>query len=160
MASNALTWTVKWRAREVDWPTIVRRAIRANAISYLNPPIKNFGVPGIRKAAALAPSWGEIIDDAPAQLAKMALLIEGGGTGGGLFRRMYRDFLSEANIHLKSDLIDEARELVDQSSNGWTEASALLDHFKSDQTSLDSVAEIFSRNADLEEQAFGLLSQL
>jgi hypothetical protein len=157
MASNALTWTVKVPVSKIDWQAVVRKAICSNAASYLNPPIKNFGASGIRKAANLAPTWTDTIEDAPAQLAQMGMLIERAGTGGGLFRRMYSDFLDEANSHLNSASVDKARELIRKSGEGWTAVSNLLDRFEATKTGLDDVADILLENANLEERAFQLL---
>lgn len=160
MASNALTWTVKVTNSEIDWPTSIRKAIRANAISYLNPPIKNFGASGIRKTAAMAPDWLDTIKDAPQQLMQMGMLIEQGGTGGGLFRRMYRDFLAEANEYLNSPVLDQAQEMIGASSQGWTKISVLLAQIEDDSAALSNVSELLLQNADLEEKAFGLLATL
>ncbi len=57
MASNALTWSVVDLPTEIDWRTVVRRAIAATATAYLNPPIANFGAQGIRKTAKLVVGW-------------------------------------------------------------------------------------------------------
>lgn len=160
MASNALTWTVTAPLGGIDWPACIRKAIRANSTDYLNPPIRNFGADGIRKAAALAPGWAHTIENAPVELAQMGLLMERAGTGGGLFRRMYRDFLVEANALLKSAAVDEAAELIGESGKNWTQAAELLMQFAGDPAALDHVAALWTINADLEEKAFGLLVDL
>lgn len=158
MASNALTWTLSRAGSEVDWQGVTKKAIQANAHSYNTPPIKNFGAAGIRKAAAMAPSWKDTVADAPNQLALMGMLIERAGTGGGLFRRLYADFLLEANGYLNSDIIAEAEVLIRSAGEGWTKASNSLQHFQEDEAVLDDVAETFLEIADLEESAFGLLA--
>jgi hypothetical protein len=48
--------------------------------------------------------------------------------------------------------------LIEKSSEGWTEASALLEQFEDDPTALKKVSEILVANAYLEEQAFRLLA--
>lgn len=158
MASNALTWTLSQIGSEVDWQGVTKKAIRVNAQSYNTPPIKNFGASGIRKAALMAPKWKDTVADAPNQLALMGMLIERAGTGGGLFRRLYADFLLEANGYLNSDIIAEAEALIRSAGEGWTKASNSLQHFQEDEAVLDDVAETFLEIADLEESAFGLLA--
>ena len=158
MASNALTWTVNVPRGQIDWAAAARRAIRANAKSYLAPPIRNFGAPGIRKAAGMAVNWGQTLEDAPAQLAQMGMLMERAGTGGGLFRRMYGAFLDEANGYLRDDGVAQARGLIGKSAQGWTQAAALLGAVQSHPAALDEVAQLFLQIADWEEQAFTLLA--
>ena len=160
MASNALTWTVDVPNTEINWPRVTQQAIKTNAVSYLNPPIKNFGASGIRKAAAQVKTWPDTIEDAPKQLAQMGMLMERAGTGGGLFRRMYRDFLIEANAYLNIGEIEEAGELIAESSEGWTNAATLLEQFENSASSINKVAETLLENADLEERAFRLLASV
>lgn len=157
MSSNALTWTLKAPTGEIDWPKVLRKAISTNAMSYLTPPIKNFGATGIRKAAKLIPSWKDTVEDASVQFALMGSLMERGGTGGGLFRRIYRDFLIEANEHLHSDTIAHASDLIGEASENWTKSATLLEQVKEHPDVLNKVAEIFLSNAELEERAFKLL---
>ncbi|GAA6188239.1 BtrH N-terminal domain-containing protein [Litorivita sp. NS0012-18] len=160
MASNALTWTVKGPSAKPDWAGAARRAIRANAASYLAPPIRNFGASGIRKAAGMAANWGQTIEDAPAQLAQMGMLMERAGTGGGLFRRIYGAFLDEAAGYLGAAALAPARALIGKSAQGWTRAAALLETVQSDPAALDEVAPLFLQIADWEEQAFALLAEI
>lgn len=91
-------------------------AIRATAQEFLHPPIANLGHRGIRKAAATMPKWEERGVD----LKLVATLMERGGTGGALFRNLYRDFLAECGIEAGYDEIaplwTEAAELVSRGS--------------------------------------------
>jgi hypothetical protein len=72
----------------------VREAIHRTAHEFLNPPISNLGHRGIRKAAAKLRTWEERGVD----LQLVSTLMERGGTGGALFRNLYRDFLAECGI--------------------------------------------------------------
>ncbi len=77
----------------------VRAAIREAATGMLQPPIANFGVRGIRKAARLVPRWPAGLDAAAlrgACINAFFLIDAAGGTGGGLFRYLYGRFLEEA----------------------------------------------------------------
>ena len=157
MASNALTWTISLKSSEIDWPKVTKRAIRSNAHAYNNPPIKNFGASGIRKAATMAPSWKHTVADAPNQLALMGLLLERAGTGGGCFRQFYADFLEEANESLNMDVISEAAELIGSSSESWSKVANCLQNFQENETALDETAALLLNIAALEEEAFRML---
>ena len=161
MASDALTWTVAVPDADIDWSAAIRNAIVANANSYLNPPISNFGAKGIRKAAKLVPTWLDTVADAPAELARIGMLMERGGTGGGLFRAMYRDFLTEANDHLASPVIEAARDRFAEAARLWTEVSEhLIAAGDAGRCRLEEAAGLLLRLADLEEAAFRDLATL
>ena len=158
MASNALTWTVT-AVSAVDWPTAVRAAIAGNSADYLNPPIRSFGARGIRKAAELAPRWVDTIPEPSTQLPLMAHLMEHGGTGGGLFRAIYRDFLLEVAERLGSLELKRCAALFDQAADLWTQVAAALDRAGHQGTpSLQHAADLMSRVADVEESAFTRLA--
>ena len=74
-----------------------------------------------------------------------------------MFRRIYRDFLIEANEHLHSDTIAHASDLIGEASENWTKSATLLEQVKEHPDILNKVAEIFLSNAELEERAFKLL---
>jgi hypothetical protein len=76
----------------------VRQAIAEQAGMMLEPPIRNIGVPGIRKAALMIPKWPQTLDADAVRgaLFNAHLFIHPeGGTGGGLFRYMFSRFLRE-----------------------------------------------------------------
>jgi hypothetical protein len=71
----------------------------------LDPPMRNFGVPGLVKWAELltAPAdpkgWPHLLDAPGRQFQLLTWLydwVETAGTGGGFFRALYADFLEEA----------------------------------------------------------------
>ena len=85
----------------------VRQAILEQAKSMLEPPIRNIGVKGIRKAAESVAKWPEELgaDELRFALFNNYLFISPvGGTGGGVFRYMFSRFLREA-----SEIVDDAR---------------------------------------------------
>ena len=80
-------------------PAEVREAISDACRQMLAPPIANFGVKGIRKAARETAEWPRVLDaDALRRTcSNVAMFIDHrGGTGGGIFRYMYGRFLAEA----------------------------------------------------------------
>ena len=77
----------------------VRAAIANQARAMLEPPIRNLGVAGIRKAASEIPRWPALADGWGLPEALFNLYVfesEVGGSGGGLFRFMLSRFLREA----------------------------------------------------------------
>ena len=64
----------------------------------LNPPIKNFGVEGIRKAGSQIRKREKQFSDNDFRMSifNIYLFVTVAGTGGGIFRYMYSRFLKEA----------------------------------------------------------------
>jgi len=74
-------------------------AIRHQASFMLSPPIANLGVKGIRKAAGEVSRWDSLLaaDELRGALFNIWIFASAvGGSGGGLFRRMFSRFLGEA----------------------------------------------------------------
>jgi len=73
-------------------------AIRQVIDAELRPPIRNFGVPGMRHTADELLKWPSQFSDFDLRmnLFSLYIFIESGGTGGGCFRPMYGRFLREA----------------------------------------------------------------
>ena len=146
-------------AIRIDWRRIVTAAITANAGDYLNPPIANFGPAGIRKTAAMVRTWPDryAADD----IAQIGSLMEHGGTGGGLFRNFYRDFLVEANQYLDAPELDEAAPMFDQAARWWTRIANLFIGTGAGRSRDGAeAADLLGRVADLEEAAMTLLAGL
>ncbi|MBN1137234.1 MAG: BtrH N-terminal domain-containing protein [Anaerolineae bacterium] len=77
----------------------VREAIVAQAHLMLEPPIRNIGVAGIRKAADAVPRWTVKLNTDEVRWALFNTYIfvsPEGGSGGGNFRYMFSRFLAEA----------------------------------------------------------------
>jgi hypothetical protein len=91
-----------------------RLAITKQALRMINPPIRNFGVTGIRTAAERIPHWpgqlssGEICST----LFNIYIFVSPvGGSGGGCFRYMFGRFLAEAAVITdETHLADSAAE--------------------------------------------------
>jgi hypothetical protein len=78
----------------------VRQAILDQVQPMLEPPIRNIGVKGIRKAAQMVPKWPAKLDPDELRFALFNAHIfvsPVGGTGGGCFRYMFSRFLGEAS---------------------------------------------------------------
>jgi hypothetical protein len=92
----------------------VRQAIAQQAEPMLEPPISNFGVEGIRKAARMVVKWPDSMSEKEIGWTFFNCYIfisPEGGSGGGNFRYMFSRFLREgAGITGNSRLVESADE--------------------------------------------------
>ncbi|GAB1820017.1 BtrH N-terminal domain-containing protein [Herbidospora sp. RD11066] len=122
MTARNRSFTITVPPRSPRWQDQLVPAIRDCAEAFLAAPIANLGHRGIEKAAKKVPKWELSADD----LSTIALLMEKGGTGGALFRVLYRDFLGEC-----AELIDDAKlraahALYAEAATLWTCVSASI----------------------------------
>jgi hypothetical protein len=103
-----------------------RQAVRNNATEFLNPPIKNIGYKGIRKTSSQIKEWFKSSKDVKRDFQTTANLMERAGTGGSLFRNLYRDFLKEAAELLKSEEIKVAHSDYSEIAEKWKKVSELF----------------------------------
>ncbi|MFJ2342580.1 BtrH N-terminal domain-containing protein [Streptomyces antimycoticus] len=101
-------------------------AIAACADAFLKPPIANLGHRGIEKAGKQVRTWLERTDNPRRDLPQAALLMEQAGTGGALFRNLYRDFLAECAQLLDSDHLRTGHAMYTEAATLWTEVAALI----------------------------------
>jgi hypothetical protein len=161
MAAKARSWTVEPPKRSPDIPAAVRKALRANARSYLAPPFKGASFLGIRKLADSLPRWQSLARNPRQDLELAALLMERAGTGGALFRNFYRAFLEEAATILgKSPALTGARQLFADSAREWTSVAALIEESarSGDRAPLNQAAASCRRIAELEVAAMKKLA--
>lgn len=111
-------------------PSIIPSIITC-AEDFLAPPIANLGNRGIRVAAQRVRSWFDRVEDPGRDLAVIAGLMERAGTGGALFRNLYRDFLTECHEFLEGEpgagLIEQGRDLFAESASLWTNVAQLIE---------------------------------
>jgi hypothetical protein len=128
MSSKNLYYTIATSASgRGDLKEIVRGAILNNAKDYLNPPITNIGFKGILKTSSEIKKWFRNSKDIGKDFCTTALLMEKAGTGGSLFRNLYRDFLKEAYELLKLDSVAEAHRQFSVIAEQWKKVSSLFD---------------------------------
>lgn len=150
-------------------PAIVPAIVEC-AEAFLHPPIANIGHRGIRTTAKRAPSWLDRVEDPPRDLPQMAMLMERAGTGGALFRTLYRDFLT-ACLPLLDDgdgpggraaAVERGRDLFAESATLWTRVAGLVERagLDGDPAGLTEAAGLLLRIADLETAAMGTLRSL
>jgi hypothetical protein len=142
--------------------TEIATSIAQTVDALLNPPIKNFGVMGLRHTASQLLQWPAIFkeEELRMNLFNLYVFIEIGGTGGGCFRPMYARFLEEgAKIAHKSALMSVA-EIFHQSGARFTEIALLFKEaakMKGVEEKVRSASRLFGEIASLEEKACLLL---
>jgi hypothetical protein len=163
MAAKARSWTIAPVKKKPDVAAAARKAIRANAKTYLAPPFKGASFLGIRKLSDSLPQWREIAKNPAQDLELAALLMERAGTGGALFRNFYRDFLAEsAELLGRSKALEEARQLFADSAIEWTAIAALVEEsgHSGERAPLVDAAARCARVADIEVAAMKKLASI
>jgi len=172
-------FTFSFPKESVPLEEAIKTAIKSNAESFLNPPIKKLGINGIRHFAKQVIKWPDIIHGtvydpiqfkAQIPMLKLTLFlayafIEEAGTGGGLFRRMYSRFLREASNVLHAKILEEASDSMMKSAGIWTEIANIL--LVASEAQKDKVKDILAKAqpkivecAKIEEKAFKLLASV
>jgi hypothetical protein len=128
MASRNLYYTLSKTARKFDLKTAIPSAIRNNATEFLNPPINNIGYKGILKTSTEIIKWFKVSTDIENDFKMSAMLMEKAGTGGALFRNLYRDFLKESYDLLKVSKLKSGHEAFVEIAELWTSVSQLFEN--------------------------------
>ncbi|MCB9263318.1 MAG: BtrH N-terminal domain-containing protein [Flavobacteriales bacterium] len=126
MSSKNLYYILNKTDKKYDLKSAVVTAIRHNATDYLNPPINNIGYKGILKTSKEIQKWFDTSKDIETEFKASAMIMEKAGTGGALFRNLYRDFLQESYELLKLDKLKEANKQFIDIANLWTDISNLF----------------------------------
>ncbi|GIH13913.1 BtrH N-terminal domain-containing protein [Rugosimonospora africana] len=160
MTARNLSYTIAGPAARPDLGEAIRAAVLRNAHDFLNPPIANLGHRGIGKAARQVTRWLDRSADPSRDLCQAAMLMERGGTGGGLFRAMYRDFLAECASIVDDDSLHRGHQAYAQIAPLWTEVSAQIGAAgeTGDPDHLTRASEILAELADLERHAMETLA--
>ena len=126
MSSKNLYYTLQKTDKNFDLNTAIIAAIRNNANEYLNPPISNISYKGIFKTSSEIIKWFKQSKNIKNEFKTSAMLMEKAGTGGALFRNLYRDFLKESYELIKLDKIKSAHQAFVEIAGLWTSVSGLF----------------------------------
>lgn len=127
MSSKNRSYTIQRTRKDYELMNAIKTAVNNNANDYLNPPISNIGYRGILKTSVEIKKWFKNSKDVARDFTTTAMLMEKAGTGGALFRNLYRDFLKESADLLESDQIHAAFLEFSQIAELWTEVASLFD---------------------------------
>ncbi len=159
MSSRNRSFTIEKYQDLPELSDVVREAIYRNALDYLNPPIKNLGYKGIQKAAGEIQKWFDSSKDIENEFGTVAMLMERAGTGGSLFRNLYRDFLFQSAEMLDCKKIHKGYLDFVIIAEKWKEVSNLFDLVGSNQSRLhlNKASKLLIEISDLEETAMKAL---
>ncbi|MFE6614276.1 BtrH N-terminal domain-containing protein [Amycolatopsis sp. NPDC057786] len=160
MTGKNRSFTIGVDAPPVPLTDAIRTAVLANAAEFLDPPIANLGYRGIGKAAVQVRKWLERSNDPARDLPQAAVLMERAGTGGALFRRIYRDFLEEAAALVDDAGLRTAYEKYREITPLWTEVADLFTRAgeTGDAGKLHDASALLSELARLEQEAMTALA--
>ena len=159
MSSKNLSYTIEATNKKYDLKKEIMQAIGNNAKNYLNPPIQNISYKGILKTSKEIIKWFKRSKDVEGDFKTTAMLMEKAGTGGALFRNLYRDFLKESYQILKVEEINESYEMFVDIARLWRAVSNLF--VKAGDTKniehINKASEILVELADKEKRAMDIL---
>ncbi|MGJ1319752.1 BtrH N-terminal domain-containing protein [Sphingobacterium spiritivorum] len=159
MSSRNLYYTLQKTDHKFELKTAITAAIRNNAADYLNPPITNIGYKGILKTSTEIVKWFKTSKDIQNEFKTSAMMMEKAGTGGALFRNLYRDFLKESYGLLKIEKLNTAYESFSEIAELWTSISQLFDKVSetADLSYILQASAILKTIADKEKKTMELL---
>lgn len=160
MSSKNLYFTLQKTNKDFDLKTAIITAIKNNAALYINPPIANVGYKGILKTSTEIVKWYKTSKDIEGEFKTSAMLMERAGTGGALFRNLYRDFLAESYELLQLDKLKIGFDNFTEIAKLWTTVSELF--IKVSETKdfeyIKQASEILKTLSNKEENAMKLLA--
>lgn len=162
MAAKSLSYTLKQTGPAPDLAAILSGAIARNARGFLNPPIKNFGYAGIAKTAVEIKKWFKNSSNADYEFTTTAMIMEKAGTGGGIFRYIYADFLNEAHDITGLAPLKEAATAYALIAKDWTQVANLFETAgkSGDPKYIDETSDILKDLSKREQAAMSLLNAL
>lgn len=155
MSSRNRSYTIHENGELPDLKAAVKQAIQRNSSDFLNPPIKNIGYKGILKTSIEIKKWFKSSSNVKRDFQTTAMLMERGGTGGALFRNLYRDFLKESAQLLESEGMAKAADQYAEIARYWEKVAGLFMEAgeKEDIKYINESAEILKELSELERKA-------
>ena len=159
MSSKNLSYTIEATNKKYDLKKEIILAISNNAKNYLNPPIQNISYKGILKTSKEIIKWFKRSKDVEGDFKTTAMLMEKAGTGGALFRNLYRDFLKESYQKTGVEEIKVSYEMFVDIARLWRAVSKLF--IKAGDTKdiayIYEASKILIELADKEKKAMNIL---
>jgi len=162
MSSKNLYYTITGSGGDLDLKEMLIAALVNNAKEYLAPPISNISYKGILKSSEEVIKWYKTSKAIESEFKMAADLMEKAGTGGALFRNLYRDFVKESYDLLGIEQLAVVHQEFVQIALLWTSLSELFNQI-SETASFDVVqqaSEIFKTLAAKEKNAMEILASL
>lgn len=162
MSSKNLYYTIAGNSENVDLKQAVIAAVVANAKEYLAPPINNISYRGILKTSEEVIKWYKTSQAIESEFKMAADFMEKAGTGGALFRNLYRDFIRESYDLLGIKQLEVVHHEFVQIALLWTSLSELFNQI-AETASFDAVQQasaILKTLATKEKNAMEILASL
>jgi hypothetical protein len=162
MSSKNLYYFLRKTDKKMDLNTAIITAIRNNASEHINPPIANIGYKGILKTSSEIIKWFKTSKDVENDFKLTAMMMEKAGTGGALFRNLYRDFLKESYFLLKLDKLKAGHEAFIEIADLWSSVSQLFEKVSQtkDFNFILKASDILKAISDKEKKAMEVLATL
>jgi hypothetical protein len=159
MGSSNLHFSFSAKGKDSDLNTAVISAIQNNAKLYLHPDNPVEGNYGINLLSNDIVEWFNRGNEIESGFKSTAKMMEKAGTGGALFRNLYRDFLKESYELLKIIELKNGYESFVQIAQLWNEVSEifLLIAQNQDIKHVQKASEIIKEIAEKEKKAMELL---
>lgn len=162
MYGKNLSFVIDRSTEEKVLEDAIKVAIKSNAYKFLNPPITNFGHKGLIRTSKEIKKWYKVSTDIEEEFRFASIMMEKGGTGGAMFRNLYRDFLHEAMAIIDDEVLKEAHELFSESSRLWSKVSDTLMAISRTKSYdlVDEVSDLFVQIEYIESKAMRVLLTL
>lgn len=162
MSSKNLYYTLQLTDKKFDLKNAIPSAIRNNAAEYLSPPIANIGYKGILKTSSEIIKWFNSSKSIEIEFKQSANIMEKAGTGGALFRNLYRDFLKESYDFLQLDQLKTGYENFVEIAKLWTSIYDLF--IKASETKdfkyIQQASDILKAISDQEQKTMEILTTI
>ncbi|MBD1555754.1 BtrH N-terminal domain-containing protein [Vibrio sp. S9_S30] len=160
MAAKNLMYTIVPPKTPVDLNKALRTSITNNAHQHINPPIQNLGYKGILKTSQELKKWFKESKNLEYEFTTIAMIMEKAGTGGALFRNMYRDFLEETNSIFGEPKLHQAKTMFEGIAKDWTQVAQCIHEAgeNSDEVRLLEACALLESLSEKERQAMSLLA--
>ncbi|MGE8429206.1 MAG: BtrH N-terminal domain-containing protein [Sphingobacterium sp.] len=162
MSSKNLYYTITGNMENIDLKEVLIAAMVNNAKEYLTPPISNISYKGILKTSEEVMNWFKTSQAIESEFKMAASLMEKAGTGGALFRNLYRDFIKESYDLLGIEQLAVVHHEFVQIALLWTSLSELFNQI-AETVRFDAVQQasaIFKTLATKEKNAMEILASL
>ena len=161
MSSKNRSYIIDKNGQLTNLIDAIPKAIKNNATEFLNPPIKNIGYKGILKTSSEIKKWFNSTKNAKRDFQTTSMLMERAGTGGSLFRNLYRDFLKESSELMDMPELKEAYNDYSKIADQWKLISDLF--YKAGETNeiqyIDKTSDLLKEIAENEKKTMQKLEK-
>jgi len=160
MGSNHLYFTLDKTEQSFELETAIVKAIKNNAATYLQSDNPLEGNNGVCALSSQIIDWFTTGDDVSIGFKVSAKMMEKAGTGGALFRNLYRDFLKESYELVQKEELKNAYVAFVEIAKAWSHVSDLF--LQAAETNdfryIQEASEVLKAIAESEKNTMGLLA--